>query len=192
MKNLLRSLAVVLATAAVASAGGGFAIYGTYANMDAFDDPGWGGGLKLQADIYERNLGFELRFQGLTAYGGDDPMAEDSNMASIEANITLGAPIGENAKVYVGGGAGYYIFPEYEAKEPIGMSLEPDIDPEDVWGGFVLAGVELMLNKSVGVFAEVKYLWAEVDKADIDDVEVDVEDGKLDGFSVNAGLLFRF
>jgi len=192
MKNLLRSLAVVLATAAVASAGGGFAIYGTYANMDAYDDPGWGGGLKLQADLYQRYLGFELRFQGLTAYGGDDSMTEDSNMGSIEADLTLGAPLGDRAKIYVGGGVGYYIFPEYEGHEAIGLSLEPDIDPEDVWGGFVLAGVELMLNQSVGVFAEVKYLWAEIDKADIDGVEVDVEDGQLDGFSVNAGLLFRF
>ncbi len=189
----IRALITVFALAsAAAMAGGGFALYGSYADMKDFDDAGYGGGLKLQADLGTPYLGFELRIQGMTGYGGDDPATEDSYLASGEANLRLTLPVGEVLRLYVGAGAGYYVFPEYESKEPVGDSLEPDIDPEDVWGFFAVAGAELMLSESFGLFAEVKYLVAEVEEVDIDDETVEIDEGDFGGFGVNAGILFRF
>lgn len=190
MKKIM-AIAVAFATAStVALAGGGFGVYGVLADMKDLDNTGYGGGLKLQADLAEETLGFELRIQGLTGYG--EGMTEDSYLASAEANLTLGAKLGDNLQAYIGAGGGYYVFPEFESKEPTGNSLEPDIDPDDVWGFFAVAGVELMLSESFGLFAEVKYLVAEVDTVKISDEEVDIDDGDFGGFSVNAGILFRF
>jgi len=182
---------MALAISSAAWAGGGFAVYGTYADMKDFDDAGYGGGLKLQADLVEW-LGIELRVQGITGYGGDDPATEDSWLASGEANLRLMLPVGDAVRLYVGAGVGYYVFPEYESKAPLGESLEPDVDPEDVWGYFGVAGVEWMISKSVGLFAEAKYQVGEVEEADIDDETVDIEDGDFGGWGVNAGILFRF
>ncbi|MCX7818922.1 MAG: porin family protein [Kiritimatiellae bacterium] len=185
------AIALATALAAPAMAGGGFAVYGTYADMKDFDDAAYGGGLKLQADVVEQWLGVELRVQGLTGYGGDDPATEDSRLVSGEANLRLMLPVGDVLRLYIGAGAGYYVFPEYESKAAIGESLEPDIDPEDVWGYFGVAGVEWTFSPSVGLFAEAKYQVGEVEKVKIDDVEVD-EGGDFSGLGVNAGILFRF
>ncbi len=142
------AIALMVGLASAALAGGGFAVYGTYADMEDFDDAGYGGGLKLQADLVESWLGVELRIQGLTGYGGDDPATEDSWLASGEANLRLMLPVADVLRLYAGAGVGYYVFPEYESKAAIGDSLEPDIDPEDVWGYFGVAGVE-WLTRSV-------------------------------------------
>ncbi len=186
------AIALVVALASAARAGGGFAVYGTYADLKDFDDAGYGGGLKLQADLVESWLGVELRIQGLTGYGGDDPMTEDSWLASGEANLRLMLPVADVLRLYAGVGVGYYVFPEYESKAAIGNSLEPDIDPEDVWGYFGVAGIEWLISDTFGIFAEVKYQVGEVEEVKIDGTKVDIKDGDFGGWGVNAGILFRF
>ena len=192
MRKLGAVLAILALSSMAAMAGGGFGIYGSYQDMKDFDDAGLGGGLKLQADLAEQVLGFELRIGGLTGYGGDDPAEEDSWMGSIEADLTLGMPLGDSVRIYIGAGGGYYVFPEYESHVSIAGSDEPDVDPEDVFGFFGVAGIEIMLSPSFGIFAEAKYLVAEIEEADVDDVTVDIDEGDFGGFGVNAGLLFRF
>jgi opacity protein-like surface antigen len=173
-----------------AMAGGGFGVYGTYMDMADMEDPGLGGGIKFQADIAEEVLGFELRLGAVTDY--DSAEAKDSYLATVEANLTLGMPLGDKARIYVGAGGGYYVFPEFESDIAMGGSLEPNIDPDDVFGFFAVAGIELMFNPNFGIFVEAKYLVAEIDEMDIDGVTVDVDEGDFGGFGVNAGLLFRF
>lgn len=186
------AIAWVAALASAAQAGGGFAVYGTYADLKDFDEAGYGGGLKLQADLVKSWLGFELRIQGITGYGGDDPTTEDSWLASGEANLRLMLPVADVLRLYAGAGVGYYVFPEYESKAAIGNSLEPDIDPEDVWGEFGVAGIEWLISDTFGIFAEVKYQVGEVEEVKIDGTKVDIEDGDFGGWGANAGILFRF
>ncbi|MBU4459131.1 MAG: porin family protein [Verrucomicrobia bacterium] len=191
MRKLSAVLAILALSSMAAMAGGGFGLYGTYQDMDA-EEYGIGGGLKLQADLAEKVLGFELRIGGLTGYGGDDPATEESQMASIEANLTLGMPLGDNVRLYVGAGGGYYVFPEFESKVAMGDSLEPDVDPEDVFGFFAVAGIELMVSEGFGFFGEVKYLVGEITELDVDGVTVEVDDAEFGGIGFNAGILFRF
>lgn len=165
--------AVSLVTSALAT--GSFDLYSTYADMEDFDDAAYGGGLKLQVDIVDPWLGVELRVQGLTGYGGDDTAFDDSRLISGEANLRLMLPVGDRVRLYVGAGAGDYVFPEFEHKQAIGMSLEPDIDPDDVWGYFGVAGAEWMVTKGFGVFPEAKYQIGEIEDVDIDGVAVDIE-----------------
>lgn len=188
MRKLGAVVSAIALSSMAAMAGGGFGVYGSYQDMGDYDDPGMGGGLKLQADIVDV-LGVEVRLGGLTDYG--DEAAKDSYMASVEANLTLGIPLGDVLKVYVGAGGGYYVFPEYESDVALGASLEPNIDPDDVFGFFAVAGLQIMFNPNFGIFGEVKYLLAEYDTIVIDDVDVPV-DIDFGGLGVNAGLLFRF
>lgn len=195
MRKLGATLAILLASAVMASAGGGFALYGTYMDMADFDDAGYGGGLKLQADLSGDDVvGFEFRLGGVTGYGGDAPETEDSYLVTLEANLTLGVPVGENLKAYVGAGGGYYVFGEYESKEPIAGfdSHNPDMDPEDVFGFFGVAGIEIRASEALGIFVEAKYLVAEIEEIDIDDETMDIDEGDFGGLGVNAGLIFRF
>ncbi len=191
MQRLGRVLAVLALSATVASAGGGFGVFGTYWDMEDMDDAGYGGGIRLQADISEV-VGFEVRISGVTGYGGDD--AEDSYTAPIEAGLTLGVPLGDAARAYIGGGAGYYVLPEYESDTAIDESEEPNIDPKDDFGYFGLVGLQFNFNESVALFVEGKYTFVEIDEVTIDDEDIDLGDDpmELTGFAVNAGLLFRF
>ena len=192
----MKKLALFAAILALASAGasaGGFGLYGSYWDIEDADDAGVGGGLKLQADLSEDGVvGFEFRLSGSTGYGGDG-VFKDAYTAPIEANLTLGMPLGDKGKIYIGAGGGYYVMPEFESKVVMGSSLEPDIDPDDSFGYFAVAGIELMFSETFGIFVEAKYTMVEVDKVKIDDVEQDMgDDNEFKGFGANAGLLFKF
>ena len=192
----MKKLALFAAILALASAGasaGGFGLYGSYWDIEDADDAGVGGGLKLQADLSEDGVvGFEFRLSGITGYGGDG-VFKDAYTAPIEANLTLGMPLGDKGKIYIGAGGGYYVMPEFESKVAMGSSLEPDIDPDDSFGWFGVAGIELMFSETFGIFVEAKYTMVEVDKVKIDDVEQDMgDDNEFKGFGANAGLLFKF
>ncbi len=189
MRRVGAIIAALALSSVAATAGGGFGVFGTYMDMADMEDPGMGGGIKFQADIAEKMLGFELRLGGVTDY--DSAEAKDSYLVNVEADLTLGLPVGDMLKLYVGAGGGYYVFPEFESDIAIGNSLEPNIDPDDVFGFFAVAGVEVMFNPNFGLFAEAKYLVAEFNETVIDDVTIE-EDVDFGGLGVNAGLLFRF
>lgn len=182
-KGLLAAVILVLSSAMAMA--GGVGVYGTSMDMEDFDDRGVGGGLKFQGDFGgNENLGLEVRLGGVTDYGHDD-----SWLAMVEANLTLCIPLADTIKGYVGGGVGYYIFPEYDVK--IG-GVKFEIDPEDDFGFFAVGGVELSLSADVALFAEAKYLNAEVDKFSVDGEDFDISDGDFGGLGFNAGLLFRY
>lgn len=192
----LALFATVLALAAAGASAGGFGLYGSYWDIEDLDDAGVGGGLKLQADLSEDGIvGFEFRLSGITGYGGDG-VFEDAYTAPIEADLTLGMPLGDKGKIYIGAGGGYYVMPEFESKIAMGNSLEPDIDPDDSFGWFAVAGIELMFSETFGIFVEAKYTMVEVDKVEIDGVEMELDDdegaNEFKGFGANAGLLFKF
>jgi hypothetical protein len=96
--------------------------------------------------------------------------------------------------VYAGGGGGYYIMPEFESDVAVPGSGEPDIDPDDEFGFFIVGGAELALSEQVSLFGEAKYTWLEVEELEIDDETIDLDALGLDdieftGLGINAGLL---
>ena len=192
MRKLGAILSMLALSSAVASAGGGFGVFGSYWDMEDSDDASYGGGIRLQADINEI-VGFDLRISGLTGYGGEE--ADNAYVAPIEAGLTLGTPLGDAARIYVGAGAGYYVLPEFETEGEFDAPGEVDVDFQDEFGFFGLVGIQLNLSEAVALFVEGKYTWLEVDEVTLDgDLDLDLGDDPVEftGFGINAGLLFRF
>ena len=175
-------LLIALLIGAVAASAGGVGVFGSY--LDAEDPgPGFGGGLKIKADIAEF-FAVEARASCITQFDdwdGDD----DLFLIPIEGALLLNLPLGDEVPVtiYGGGGGGYAIIPEAD-----------DVDFDDSFCYFGLAGIELGLGESAALFVEAQYRVLEVDGAETDDdVEIEFEEEiEFTGISVNAGLIFKF
>ncbi len=178
MKKVLIMLVVVGLGAASAYASGGVGVFVTYLNSEDLGG-GWGGGLKFKADV-EQFLSIEARGSVITAFddwAGDDELY----LIPIEGDILLNFPLGDGPlTVYGGGGGGFVFIPEVD-----------DVDFDDTYTLFALAGVEIALGDSASLFVEAQYRFLEVDGAEAADHEFDT-DLELSGFGGNAGLLFRF
>jgi len=170
-------------TAASALAGGGLGIFGTYWDADDTDDPAIGGGIKLKAPLMP-NLCMELRGSYLVEFADG---TDEESLIPLEAGLVIEFPIAEQLTLYAGGGAGYFISPEYEVDD--GMGGEVDVDLDDEVGYYAVAGAELKLNESVAIFAEAKYTAVEFDGAEVEGIDVDFEDSEMKGLGVNAGLM---
>ena len=181
MKKLLVILAGVLAVAVTAFAGGGIGVFGSYMNGEDVDS-GFGGGVKFKGDIAEF-IALEARASCLTEFS-DYLEDDDLFFIPIEGDVLLNFPLGDSPiTIYGGGGAGYAIIPEAD-----------DIDYDDSFCYFGLAGIELGLGESAALFVEAQYRVLEVDGAETDDdVEIEFEEEiEFTGISVNAGLIFKF
>lgn len=190
MKKTLILLALIGWCAVSASAaGGGLGVFGTYMDTDNMGSA-YGGGLKFKFEVADY-LAAELRASYLTGFEEDDIEYDNLYVVPVEADLLFNFPLKDTPlTVYAGGGGGYYVMPEFEADGPLGTI---DIDLEDTFGFFGVGGLELALGDAVSLFAEAKYLFLEVDKVEIDNVEVDPDAAaKFTGLSANAGLMFRF
>lgn len=182
MKKLLIMLIVVGVSAGVASAAGGVGVFGSY--WDADDPgPGFGGGLKFKGDLADY-LAVELRASCITQFDdwdGDDELF----VIPLEVGLLLNFPLGTDVPItlYGGGGGGYAIIPEAD-----------DVDFDDDFTLYGVAGVELALGDAISIFAEAQYRYLEVDGAESDGEDIDFggDKVKFTGFGVNAGLLLRF
>jgi opacity protein-like surface antigen len=188
MRKVLAVLAVLVLGAASASAGG-LGVFGSYIDTE---DPGtaYGGGLKFKFDVGEM-LAVELRGSYITGFEPDDEfedLLKDMILVPIEADLVINLPMGDAATIYVGGGGGYYVIPEFEIDIAIPGSDEPDVDPDDEFGFFALAGIELNMGESVALFAEAQYRFLEDDE----DVEFGDDGVVLDGIGANVGLMFKW
>lgn len=180
MKKLLVMLLAIGLGAVAASAGGGVGVFGTYLNSDDLGG-GWGGGLKFKADVAEF-ISIEARGSCVTAFDDDD--SDDGlYVIPVEGDILLNLPLGEDIPVtiYGGGGGGYAFIPEVD-----------DVDLEDTYTLFAVAGLELALGDAASLFFEGQYRFLEVDEAEGDHGITVPVDLVLSGFGGNAGLLFRF
>lgn len=198
MRRLMVVLAVLALGATGAMAAGGFGLFGSY--WDADGDTGMGGGIKVKGELAP-NLAIEIRASYLPEWDFDDDATDDAfedfSVIPVEADLTLNFPLADALNVYAGGGIGYYVTPEFELKgAPIGASAEPDVDLDDEFGYFAVAGIEIKLNDQVALFGEAQYRWLEIEEAEIDGSDVDLDDlggsVEADGIGFNAGLLLMW
>ncbi len=182
MKKLLVMLIAIGLGTAAASAGSGLGVFGTY--LDSKDPgPGFGGGVKFKADLSDY-FGMEVRASCITQFDEDD--SDDGlYLIPLEAGLLFNLPLGEDVPItlYGGGGGGYAIIPECD-----------DIDLDDEFCFYGVAGAEFGLGDAASLFVEAQYRVLEVDGAETDDedeIEFD-EEVEFSGLGINAGLLFRF
>ena len=182
MRMFLCVLGVVLLGAVAASANG-LGVFGSYWDTNDNDDV-WGGGAKLQIDLME-NICVEARGAYFPEFGDSSGEELKVDIIPVEADAILKFPISDMLTPYVGGGVGYYIFDVENDIEGV------DVDIDNEFGYFALAGVEIAFNEQVSLFAEGKYTWLEATIEASGDVEGE-ETGKLDGFGGNAGLMLKW
>lgn len=187
MNRILAVLAAVGVSVVAAHGDNGIGIFGS--SWDAGDmGTGRGGGIKFSTGLTPY-LALEFRGSFISDFDENDPVLNDMSVIPIEADLVLRTPpLGDVLTIYAGGGAGYYVFPEYESAVPAGASGEPDIDPDDEFGYFAVGGIDIKLSKHISVFGEVRYTDVELEQAEIDDVETDFK-VDLAGVGYSVGLM---
>jgi len=193
MKKLLAVLTVLAVSAPMVFAGSGLGVFATMWDAEDADDPGVGGGIKFKMEMMP-NINLELRASYLQDFFDSDSGSSDLIMVPLEVDVVIDLPlVPDLLTLYGGGGAGFYIVPEYESDIAIPGSDEPDIDPDDELGFFAVGGAELQLNEQLSLFGEIKYNVLEIEGTEIDDVEIDFgdfdEDIDMGGIAYNVGLL---
>lgn len=189
------ALAAALVSASPASAQG-FALFGSYWDTDEAEE-GLGGGINLS---FGNELAFDLRasyyqelsnnkFEHVVIDNADLLRKNGLSILPVEVGLRYNFQPDGRVNPHIGGGVGYYI-------------LDTEIgDPKDEVGYYALAGATFRGNSGPGFYIEAVYRKAEgtveidpEDLGDIDDVEFDGEDVDLDldGFGVNAGIIWRW
>lgn len=192
---LIAVSAAALALAAPATAGE-VDLFGSYMTTDDFDDS-WGAGVRTGWQFGDSPLGMEFRASYYPELGtdlddlvdeidapGDFFDQQDAEAIPLDVGVTF--QIGE--AIHVGGGATYVL-------------LDSDFaDLDDETGFYGVVGFRTAGDSGVGLFVEGLYrsIEASIDPEDIDDFE-EIDDVftdnvalDLDGFTVNAGVTFRW
>lgn len=158
-------------------------------------------------------LGIDLRVGGEAAwisetYGeGDYKYDEDVVLmcAPAEAGLVLMLPVGDVLTLYGGGGAGYYYYDlDYDLDEHhkhrsyrrhrSGWSYSEDIDMEDDFGWYAVAGLNIQLCRHLSLFAEARYTSTKTSFKHPGDYDVEDEENEFDmsGVGAHAGFMFDF
>lgn len=181
-KTILCVAAALTILAAPAAKATDFGVFGSYWSTEDADNA-LGGGAKLRLGRF-----VELRgtyFSDVTA--DTDPERFDFEVSAIPIEAGLRFDFAENEAFspYVGGGASYYLLD----------TSEGDIDDEVGW--YAVVGAEFARQPSgLGLMAEAIYRGVEAtvteDSDGFPDHLHDDVNLNLDGFGVNAGLVWRF
>ena len=181
-KTILCAAAALTILAAPAANATDFGVFGSYWGTEDADEA-LGAGAKLRLGRY-----VELRGTYVSDVTADtDPERFDFEVSAIPLEAGLRFDFAENEAFspYVGGGASYLLLD----------TTEGDIDDEVGW--YAVVGAEFARQPSgLGFMAEAIYRGVEAtvtedDDGFPDDVHEDVS-LNLDGFGVNAGLVWRF
>ncbi len=166
----------------------------------------WGAGI-VGHFLLPSPFELDLRLSGFGARDSRDIATEDGQnfendvtivAMPLEANILVRLPLGDNLSLYGGPGFGYYLFDGQSNNHLNGKETVYDIEVDDEFGLYALAGLRFRFSTRLAAFVEGKYTWIEtsIEKAtDVRrDIGIDWVEQELDfsGLAVNAGLLFTF
>ena len=221
MKTIARGLAVWLAAAALApaetagpdpAAGRSFRLgahlaYWDLAGLDGLDLAGAAGAGVVGQIPLGRHFTGELRMSGFAADEDRSIETEDGQRYEndvtivampLESNLVLGVPLGRSVVLYGGPGFGYYLFDGQSNTDQGDKTILYDIEVDDEFGGYLLAGLRAQLKPHLGLYLEGQYTWVEtsINKATEvrREIGIDWVAQELDfsGFALHAGLLFIF
>lgn len=200
MKRFLTTfgaLALVLVCASPAAAQE-FKIFGSYWNTTDLDDT-FGGGLSLGFPLGASPLSFHIRgtyYEELgtdpldAAFDDDEGVFQDEGLEilPIEAGLDYTFPSNGPVALSIGAGGTYFLLD----------STLSGVDIDDELGWHASVGARFGDREGANFFAEAIYRTTEAtldfqEEPGIDDPDVqDQVNIDLDGFAVNAGLLWRF
>jgi hypothetical protein len=164
MKYLAKALGFVLmVTTAQAVELGGF-----WANWDT-SEYGKSGGYGLKLALSEKGQETQVELRG-SIFSDLAPEESGETLEVIPIELGTRFPIvGEGSlSAYLGLGAGYYL-----------MDMETQ-SVDDEFGYYGLLGLQLRMGKTFSLFGEIMYRMVEA--------STDIQDYKLDGLGVNAGI----
>lgn len=222
MRTMARGLAVWLAAAALAPAetavpaetpaGRSFSLgfhlaYWDLAQLDGLDVDGAAGAGVVGHIPLSAHFTAELRISGFAAGEERNIETEDGTRHEndvtivsmpLEANLLLEMPLGRTVVFYGGPGVGYYLFDGQSNSDLGDDTVLYDIEVDDEFGGFLVAGLRAQLKPRLGLYLEGQYTWLEtsIEKATEvrREIGIDWVAQELDfsGFALHAGLLFVF
>jgi outer membrane protein W len=187
----MAAAAAVIALAALGplsapAAAGDFGVYGSY--WDTKDaGQGYGGGIKVGWSIVELRATY---FNDITANeptiltpgqfdnGGRKFKIHAAPLeAGLKFNLAHDAPV----IPYLGGGAAYYLLSTNRGKI------------KDEAGWYAVAGLDIPTHSAVSINVEGIYRGVKATVTDFENADLsDKADLKLDGFGVNAGVVWKF
>lgn len=185
-KTVLIAIAFSLMAGSVYA--GAIGAFGSYWSPEDADS-GYGYGVRLASTSDPAGY-LEIRasrFDDLT--DDEDGMDTKLTVTPLDVGITLHSGSGDSVEFYVGGGGSYYLL---DSEVEIGGENR-DVDIDDEWGWYGLAGVEIGFSKNLKLFGEATYRQVEGTMKD-DDIDNATSDAnfKLDGFGGNAGIMLMF
>lgn len=172
-----------------------FKIFGAYADTDVLGDTG-GGGIGFGIPFNE-TLSLDLRatylqelasdpLDGIFDFDDDNDVFTDSDINVIPIDVGLRFNFQRSGVVnpYIGGGGTYFIL-DSDAR---------GVEIDDELGFYGVVGARFGDDQGPAFFAEALYRTVEASASfEGDDVDFDSEaDIDLDGFAVNAGIVWTF
>ena len=135
---------------------------------------------------FEIDFGYSPNFFENTT-GGDDFVFGDSNVTTLMANITLGAPVGGQSgmgiRPYASGGVGIIKSRVDDAEQFF------NVDSTD-WGFNVGAGIAGFFTDNIGLRGDVRYFRSLQDNEPDDELDVALSDFRF--WRGTVGVTFRF
>lgn len=186
---------------------GAYVSYWDLSRLEGLGAEGAGGGGIVGHFLLSEPFELDLRISGFGASDSRDIATEDGRLFEndvtivampLEANVLVRLPLGDNLSLYGGPGLGYYLFDGQSNSHLNGEETVYDIEVDDEFGCYALAGFRLRFSSHLAAFVEGKYTWIEtsIEKATEvrRDIGIDWVEQELDfsGLAVNAGLLFTF
>ena len=186
---------------------GAFVSYWDLSRLDGLDFDGAGGAGIVGHFLLGAPFELDLRLSGFAARDSRDITTEEGQRFEndvtivsmpLEANVLVRLPLGGSFSLYGGPGIGYYLYDGQSNSHLNGIKTVYDIEVDDEFGFYALAGLRFQCTRHFAAFVEGKYAWIEtsIEKATEvrHDIGIDWVEQELDfsGFAANVGLLFTF
>lgn len=186
---------------------GAYASYWELSGLDGLDVAGAPGGGIVGQFRLPGPFALDLRLSGYAARDSRDIVTADGEQIDndvtivsmpLEMNVLVSWPLGAKLRLYGGPGLGYYLFDGQSNNHRDGKETVYDIEVDDEFGAYALAGLRAQFFPRLAAFVEAKYTWIETSVEKATDVHYDIgidwvaQDLDFSGLALAVGLLFTF